>query len=254
MKLGFQPDIDHSIEQAFEFGKENGFSHVELLMDHPAYHYEVLDAKEILELALSYDLDVLIHASAINTNFLAISSEIREASYRELENTLLFAEKCDAKVVTVHIGWNPGFITARGFVFREEWYDRHNEKVLVEEFLPFVKNSDMLAIENTVGISGGIRRGLEKILSKTDVRLTFDIGHFRVKGGHDIFLENFDRVVNVHLHDNRGEYDEHLKLGAGNTDLSIIPKNYRNYLTLELRDEDAILESKEFILKSGLWM
>lgn len=254
MKLGFQPDVDHTLEKAFEFGKESGFTHIELLMDHPDFHYERLDAKEVMELSLSYDLDVLIHASAINTNFLAISSEMREASYRELENTMMFAEKCDAKVVTVHIGWNPGFITARGFVFKEEWYDRHNESVLVEEFLPFAKKYEILAIENTVGITGGIRRGLERILNETDVRLTFDVGHYRVKEGHDLFLNYFDRVVNVHLHDNRGEYDEHLMLGAGNTDFSIIPRNYRNYLTLELRDEDAILESKEFVIKSGLWM
>ncbi|WP_456370762.1 sugar phosphate isomerase/epimerase family protein [Geoglobus sp.] len=254
MKLGFQPDVDHSLEKAFEFGSESGFSHVEILMDHPNFHYEVVDANEVMELSMSYDLDILIHASAINTNFLAISSEIREASYRELENTMIFAERCDAKVVTVHIGWNPGFITARGFVFREEWYDRHNERVLVEEFLPFAERYETLAIENTIGIKGGIRRGLEEILSKSDVKLTFDVGHHRVKEGHDLFLEHFERVVNVHLHDNRGEYDEHLSLGAGDTDFSIIPKSYGGYLTLELRDEDAIVESKEFVLKSGLWM
>ncbi len=254
MRLGFQPDVDHTIEQAFEFGRKNDFGHVELLMDHPSYHYEVLSANEVMELSMSYDMDVLIHASAINTNFLAISSEMREASYRELENTLMFAEKCEARVVTVHIGWNPGFITARGFVFREEWYDRHNERVIVEEFLPFVRDHDIIAVENTIGLTGGIRRGLERVLMETDVKLTFDIGHHRVKEGHDLFLNNFDRIVNVHLHDNRGEYDEHLRLGAGSIDFSVIPRNYGGYLTLELRDEDAILESKEFITRSGLWM
>ncbi|WP_203219036.1 TIM barrel protein [Geoglobus acetivorans] len=254
MILGFQPDVEHCLEQAFEFAAENGFNHVELLMDHPHYHYSAIHPQQVSELSMSYEIDVLIHAPAITTNFLAISDVARQASYEELRKTLYFAEKSEAKVVTVHIGWNPGFITSRGFIFREEWFDRHNEKVLTEEFLPFVRENEIIAIENTIGISGGIKKGLERIINETDVWLTFDIGHYAVKEGHDLFRENFDRVINVHLHDNRGDFDEHLKLGAGSIDFSIIPKNYRNYLTLELRDEDAILESKEFIYAHGFWM
>ncbi len=248
MRLGFQPDIDHTLTEAFEFARENDFSHIELLLDHPSFYHENASHEEVAELAHSFDVEVLIHASAINTNFISISSEMRKASYRELERTLLFAEKCDAKLVTIHIGWNPGFITARGFVFREEWYDMHNEKVLTEELLPFVRDNELIAIENTINISGGIKRGLKRIIEETDVRLTFDIGHYSVKSGHEIFIENFDRVDNIHLHDNRGEYDQHLQLGKGSIDFSIIPKDYRGYLTLELRDEDAILHSKEFVL------
>lgn len=253
MLIGFQPDIDHSVERAFEFASENDFSHVELLMDHPHYHYSSLHPKQISELSMSYDIEVLIHAPATTTNFLAVSDVFRSASYEELAKTLEFAYRCDAKIVTTHIGWNPGFITSKGFIFREEWFDRHNEKVLVEEFLPFIENHEILAIENTINISGGIERGLKRILEESDVKLTFDIGHYSVKNGHDLFLEHFERVVNIHLHDNRGEYDEHLKLGAGKVDLKVIPKNYRNYLTIEVRDEDAILESRDFIMNSLLF-
>lgn len=254
MKLGFQPDIDHTLSEAFRFAGENNFGHVELLLDHPSFYHEKIAPEEVTELSNSYDVEVLIHASAINTNFISISSEMRRASYREIEKTVLFAEKCDAKLVTVHIGWNPGFITARGFVFREEWYDRHNEKVLTEEFLPFIRENEIVAIENTINISGGIMRALERIIEETEAKLTFDIGHFSVKGGHELFLENFDRVENVHLHDNRKEYDEHLQLGKGEIDFELIPKDYDRYLTLELRDEDAILRSRDFIMESGLWM
>jgi len=254
MKLGFQPDIDHSLNDAFEFADKNGFNHIELLLDHPNFYHENISSEEVAELSNSYEIEVLIHASAINTNFISVSSEMRKASYRELEKTILFSERCDARLVTIHIGWNPGFITARGFVFKEEWYDRHNEKVLTEELLPFLRENEIIAIENTINISGGIKRGFERIIEKTDVKLTFDIGHYAVKGGHDIFIENFDRVENVHLHDNRGKYDEHLELGKGRIDFRLIPQDYDKYLTLELRDEDAILGSKEFIMKTGLWM
>jgi len=254
MLLGFQPDLDHGVLDAFEFAKNHGFTHIEFLMDHPSFHYEVVSYEEIFELSLSYDVEILIHASSAYTNFLSISSEMRNASYRELENTIEFAEKCDAKLITVHLGWNPGFISARGFIFKEEWYDRHNEKVLTEEFLPFVKNHDLIAIENTINISGGIKRAMEKILRESDVKLTFDIGHANVKRGHDIFIQNFDRIANLHLHDNKGDYDKHLALGKGEIDFSIIPRDFDGYITLESRDEDAILESKDYIKKAGLWI
>jgi len=249
-RIGFQPDIDQDILQAFDFAKENGFTHIELLMDHPFYHYERLNPSEVAELSMSYDVEVLIHAPATQTNFLAVSSEFREASYRELTNTIRFAEKCGAKLVTFHIGWNPGFITAKGFVFREEWYDRHNENVLINEMIPYLKRyGEILAIENTIDITGGIKRGIEEILRKTDVSLTFDIGHYNVKKNHGVFLKHFDRVKNIHLHDNRGEFDEHLSVGDGCIDYTIIPKSYRGYLTIEVREREGILKSKRYIEK-----
>ena len=41
--------------------------------------------------------------------------------------------------------------------------------------------------------------------------------------------------------------DLHLALGEGKVDLSIIPKNYKGYMTIECRDVEAIIKSKEFI-------
>ena len=69
------------------------------------------------------------------------------------------------------------------------------------------------------------------------------------RSGHDIFLNHFDRVVNVHLHDNNGKMDEHKALGEGNVDLKVIPSSYKKYLTLEVRNVDAILKSKKYLEK-----
>jgi sugar phosphate isomerase/epimerase len=45
---------------------------------------------------------------------------------------------------------------------------------------------------------------------------TLDIGHAHINGHLDEFLgHRFDRIYNIHLHDNHGEKDEHLPLGAG---------------------------------------
>ncbi|AGK60610.1 Sugar phosphate isomerase/epimerase [Archaeoglobus sulfaticallidus PM70-1] len=254
MRLGAQPDVNHSLKKAFEFTSRQGFSHIEILMDHPWYHHEKLNYAEILELKGSYDLDVLIHASATATNFISISSQMRAASYRELEKTISFAYKTESELITFHIGWNPGLITAGGFVYKKEWYSEHNYRVLTGEMLKFLRkiDSSILALENTIEIDYAMRSAIEVLLEKTDLSLTFDIGHWNVKSSHQIFIENFDRVRNIHLHDNNGDYDSHLPLGKGNVRLDAIPlERYDGYMTLELRDEKAILKSKEYLEKLG---
>jgi len=249
-KLGMQPDIYQKPREAFEFASKNKFNHVEILMDHPYYCYENLSFAEILELRGSYDLEVLVHAPATTTNFISTSEVFRKASYEELRRAIFFAEKCESDVVTFHIGWNPGFITARGFVFQKELYAEHNYKVLTTELYSFLKtinNPSVLALENTIEIDEYLKKAIEFLLNKTDLSLTFDIGHYYVKKGHEVFLNNFDRVKNIHLHDNNGVYDEHLALGRGKVDFNIIPKTYKEFLTLELRERDAIIESKKYV-------
>jgi len=252
-KLGMQPDISHTLSQAFEFAAQNEFQHIELLMDHPHFYHENLSHVEVLELKGSYDLDVLLHASATATNFISISSEIRKASYRELEKTIFFANRCEAELITFHLGWNLGFITSRGFVFKPEWYSEHNYKVIKEELGKFLEETEsednpMLCLENTIDMDERTKKAIEELIQETDLRLTFDAGHWNVKSSHDIFLKYFDRVENIHLHDNKGEHDVHLPLGKGNLDLSIIPfGGYGGFVTLELRDEGAIIESKKYL-------
>ncbi len=243
--LGTQPDVRHNAKRAFEFASVNGFHHIELLMDHPKYYF--LSYAEILELKGSYDLEVLIHAPATFTNFLSISKSVRKASYCELERVLNLAERCDAKLVTVHLGWNPGFITAEGFVFQPELYEKHNYKVITEEFYVFAKNyGELISIENT--ISGtSVEKALEFLIENTEVSLTFDAGHNNIRK-NEIFLKNFDRVRNVHLHDNDGNRDTHSTLGTGTVDFSFL-RSYKGYATLEVREEKAIIESRNWLFK-----
>ena len=249
-KLGMQPDVRHSPKDAFEFAANNGFNHVEILMDHPLYSLENLSFAEVIELKWSYDLDLLIHAPATSTNFISISEEMRKASYKEMSKVCYFADKCGAEVVTFHIGWNPAFINNGEFYFNKALYDRHNESVLLNEFLPFVKTCPVqLALENTIMIEDRLERALNEIMRTTTLGLTIDVGHYNIRE-NPFFLKNFDRVVNMHLHDNDGKSDLHLALGKGNVDLKRFNLNkYTGFLTIETREEKSILESRDYLLK-----
>ncbi|MDI9610078.1 MAG: sugar phosphate isomerase/epimerase [Archaeoglobaceae archaeon] len=250
MKIGTQPDIRHSPKEAFEFATNNGFEHVEILMDHPLYSAEILSYNELIELKWSYDVELLIHSPATTTNFIAVSELMRKASYAEMQRVLHIADRAGAEVVTFHIGWNPGFINNGSFYFPKELFDEHNEKVLIKELKPFLERTEvLLALENTIAITGGIERALREILSETELALTLDLGHYNIQKC-ELFLENFDRVVNIHLHDNNGDRDEHLALGRGKVDLKAFPlKDYERYMTIETREEKSILETREYLFR-----
>ncbi|MEM0022149.1 MAG: sugar phosphate isomerase/epimerase, partial [Archaeoglobaceae archaeon] len=110
MKIGAQPDVRHTPKQAFEFVADNNLNHVEILLDHPLYSLEALSYNELIELVWSYDIELLIHAPATSTNFIAISETMRRASYEEMGKVIYLADKCGAEIVTFHLGWNPAFI------------------------------------------------------------------------------------------------------------------------------------------------
>ncbi|MEM0089366.1 MAG: sugar phosphate isomerase/epimerase [Archaeoglobaceae archaeon] len=250
MKIGAQPDVRHTPKQAFEFVADNNLNHVEILLDHPLYSLEALSYNELIELVWSYDIELLIHAPATSTNFIAISETMRRASYEEMGKVIYLADKCGAEVVTFHLGWNPAFINNGKFYFDAKLYEEHNEKVLRNELKPFIEKSPVtLALENTIAIEGRIKGALSEILEETDLALTLDVGHFNLQRC-DFFIENFERVVNLHVHDNNGKSDEHLALGKGKVELSTFPlRGYKNYLTIETREANSILETRDYLIR-----
>jgi sugar phosphate isomerase/epimerase len=89
-----------------------------------------------------------------------------------------------------------------------------------------------------------------------EVKLLLDVGHANIRSpeGKAIFsfIENFrERIVHVHAHDNLGEGDDHLPIGAGNIDWSQVvaelKKGYDHTITLEIhsQDEDYLRISRE---------
>lgn len=250
MKIGTQPDVRHAPKEAFEFATNNGFEHLEILMDHPLYSPDILSYNELIELKWSYDVELLIHCPSTSTNFIAISEVMRKASYAEMQRVLHLADRAGAEVVTFHLGWNPGFVNNGSFYYSRELFEEHNERVLLKELKPFLKRTEvLLALENTIAFDKGITKALEEILHETDLALTLDVGHYNIQKC-DFFLENFERVVNIHLHDNDGRRDEHLPLGRGKVDLNVFPfKDYEDYITIETREENSILETRDYLFR-----
>jgi sugar phosphate isomerase/epimerase len=101
-----------------------------------------------------------------------------------------------------------------------------------------------LALENTPGEMAtptNIKNFLEET-RLTSLRMCFDIGHANLDGGVVTGLESVrDLVVTTHVHDNRGDRDDHLLPFEGTIDwketLAALPKDVP--LVLELKEPVA---------------
>jgi len=142
---------------------------------------------------------------------------IREATVREVEGVIGFAEDIEARLVTVHMHTRFGL------------YDRNVMIRSMAEGLGALcdraeKSGMAVTVEN-------VDQGVDdfKKLFELEPRAKFhlDVGHANVscRGGANIidFIEAFkDRLYHVHVHDNKGGHgvdgDLHLALGMGNID------------------------------------
>jgi len=70
---------------------------------------------------------------------------------------------------------------------------------------------------------------LLQLLSSFDLGICFDVGHANTMGKIDAFLAYKKRFVNVHLHDNLGERDQHLAVGEGNIDFKKLLASLSGY-------------------------
>jgi len=72
-----------------------------------------------------------------------------------------------------------------------------------------------------------------------NIGFCLDIGHANINGKIEKYiLELFDKIINIHVHDNDGFFDSHQIVGKGKVDwykiIEILKrKEYKNYMTME---------------------
>ena len=88
---------------------------------------------------------------------------------------------------------------------------------------------------------------MERMLDGLEMGMCFDIGHANTTGQIGAMLALEARFVNMHVHDNDGTGDQHLGLGYGNIDFSVLRLlKYRGNHILEAAtpDIEAALASR----------
>ncbi len=250
MKFGFQPFLNiKNYREALEFAEKNDFECVEIHMDLPQFSYYHNSWKDVQDDISSFDIEILYHASSAHTNLISPNPYIRKASIEDLRTTAEFAEKTGGDLVTFHLGWNPVFMAEGKAISLETGLQDLNFKAIMD-LKSVIKEFPLLSIENTIGMEHSIKSALEELIESTELKITYDIGHGLLDHTHSFFLNYFERIENVHLHDNDGRYDAHLSPGEGIFRIDDFPfRRYKNRIVFEVRPEQKCITAKEKFLK-----
>jgi len=179
--------------------------------------------KEAKRISEKYNISLNFHLPY----FLEISSYIpgiSEVVLRFAKKELILAKKLGAKIITIHSGY-------------KEAYPAENFRTAVRNLKKIVSIGKRYGIE--IGIEHSPKGGgalciteeelLKVVNSVKDLKMVFDLGHANTteSGPIKYFKKVKNQVINIHIHDNNGEWDQHLLIGEGNINFKRLLKEFK---------------------------
>jgi len=262
--VGYQAmfDVKDAFE-AIEFGIEKGFSCVELNLTSPALcpeNYSHEDRKKLR----NYEFPVLLHAPQ-GLSLFSLHQPVIEGTLNRFLEIIDFVKELNVKLITIHIGATFHVsLDGKTPYIHEILPDKYTEglKRSLVRIAEYSKDKVPVAIENTGGFRYDLsHKVLNEILADAYLFLTWDIGHtnnLKAKyreAEEKIFLKFLNKVKNLHIHDNNGDWDEHAVIGSGTIDFQRYFRIFENmdvYFILETRPKEKALQSLEFLKKMNL--
>jgi sugar phosphate isomerase/epimerase len=234
MKLGFTTLALFMEDNGkiINLAKQHGFEIIEILGEGPFFENENMEYKNC-------GLDMRIHAATVDINIASLNKGIRAESVKQMIQCGQYAEKINANTITVH----PGIIGRN---------EPHLRKMALEFSIEsvgnIIDNTDVeISVENMPvrgKFLGNTVEEIEMIQEATGCSLTIDTGHGNTCGNLEEML-SLKNISYCHLNDNDGVRDQHITLGEGTLDLSLLKKI--DTAIIELNNFDNILKSKEVI-------
>ena len=233
-----------------------GFDYLELAMDPPQAHYELIH-QQMTELLRALDrskMGLICHLPTF-VNTADLTDSLRKASLNEVLESLEVAAALSALKVVLHpsyIGGLSVFVMDRASGYALKSLEAIVEKAdhlglclclenMFPRICPLVNPEDFVEVFDMF----------------PKLKMTLDTGHAHIdgRGGKKTldFIERFkDRIGHIHANDNLGREDNHLPIGAGTIDFPEIVKalkgiGYDGTITLEVlsQDRDYLKISKE---------
>jgi sugar phosphate isomerase/epimerase len=202
-----------------------GYTGWEIVAD-GKYRFDNSDSfREIQETLESTRLEATVHAPYSDLNPASLNEPIWKESVRHICTCItLSAEITDQ--VTIH----PGYLSPVGKLVPEKvWL---LQKEALREIGACALNMGVRAnLENMGGAREFLGQLPQELLGMAEgiegIGITCDLGHAHTLGRVKEFLNFLPRADHLHIHDNHGEYDEHLALGDGTIDWELAGKAVR---------------------------
>jgi len=180
--------------------------------------HELLEIEsQILYAQNSYGMTIQVHAPIADLNLGSPAERLRKAAVNELFLIMDCCERLSIELITIH----PGAAVAYGNDIKPRV--REATKRSIEEIDRKLDDMHLkIALENMPPDNWSIGYDADELLSMiedTDVGICLDVGHANIAGTLDTFFRKDIPILNVHLHDNYGEFDQHLAIGEGIIDI-----------------------------------
>jgi sugar phosphate isomerase/epimerase len=219
------------------FIASNGFDFVDLTLEYPAAHLDVIAKKDVLKALGDSGLGVVGH-TAYYLPFGSPIGALRDAAVADALRTLDFFKEAGARIVTLHpdpgVGQMEPATTAglNAFSFR----------IISDEA---AKRGITAVVENVPGAFSSVALLKSVLTPVSGLGFHLDVGHAFIGGNRfNHLLGAFkDRLAHVHLSDNRLREDDHLPLGSGRINWEEVIKSikkigYDATFTLEVFSND----------------
>lgn len=234
MKVGFTTLalFMHGNTKIIELAKKHSFEMIEILGEDPFFEKDRGEFKDC-------GIDMRIHAATVDINIASLNKGIRKESVRQMIECGRYAEKINAKTITVH----PGIIGRN-----EPHLRKMAMEYSIESVGEIIDNTNVeISVEN-MPVRGKFLANkvdeLEEIQTQTGCYLTIDTGHGNTCGNLEEMLD-LKKISYCHINDNDGERDQHITVGDGTLDLELLKKIDKGII--ELNNFDNILKSKKVI-------
>jgi len=234
--------------------KKLGVAHLEISLQYPYTGPLTLKQEQIEKIKSLADFEIILHPilsydkapedlNGKKFDLASLDENIKKFSIEEMTRVYDIAKKLNAKLITVHGGYcdSKGDYKKNLSALRKtliELSGKFPDVLLCIENLPFTGHFGMpikeipYYPEDLIFLTKGI----------ANAGVTLDVGHANTVMNPVDFYKKLvagTRVYNMHVHDNKGDKDDHLPLGKGNIDFEKLIQylketNYEGYFTVEL--------------------
>jgi sugar phosphate isomerase/epimerase len=246
MKIGIMNDPTRDLLDEIRWASKNGFDFIDLTIE-PLKAYEI-DLPKIKRAIEDCGLGVIGHTNPFLPAIFPIPS-IRRVCLDEFRRSIDILSSLGVDLVSIHPFYNA---------------PKLSDEEKIEANIEVIKEVDEISRSNGVGLmfENYIKpfdtpEVFSRILKEVpDLKIHLDVGHCNIDQEENLVGEFFkrfgDRIVHLHLSDNKGMLDEHLPLGCGNIEWKAVIKTIKEHgfnrtITLEVfsQDRDYLLLSRD---------
>ncbi|WP_457611730.1 sugar phosphate isomerase/epimerase family protein, partial [Methanocaldococcus sp.] len=182
--------------------------------------------------------------------------KVRELTINCIKDAIEGAFELDANLVVVH----PGYIPELWKDLKDEILD--NNFSTISKLVEIAEDYNItLGLENMPNFRGVLCQKINEIyeilneIDSKNLKVTLDVGHANTVGDVIEFIRKLNKnIAHVHIHDNNGYEDEHLRVGEGSINFykvleELIKIDYDGILSIENKSLRDAYKSKELLME-----